>query len=113
MKKIKILTGSPCTGKTKMAQEYANGKNAVWLDGRKKFFDHPFALDGIDEKTELIVIDDLTEKYFIQTYAMFLSETINIDRLGKKQITIKTPEVIITTNVCLEDLLKRCDIIKF
>ncbi|WP_273210452.1 hypothetical protein [Runella zeae] len=100
--KIDVFVGSACSGKTRKAREMYEGKEVVWIDGRKaKFGDMPFLLNEVTFSTECIIIDDVPNKLLPMVAIRFFVEKLTINRKGHAPIRVPRPKILI---ICSEDV---------
>lgn len=98
MNKKIILTGDACTGKSFTANMIATAYNNVVLllaqkiNKRKPFFIY----DGVTEKNDLIIIDDVTPDKFPVFEDLILGESLIVHARSKNPFLVKVPDVIIT-----------------
>lgn len=98
MNKKIILCGDACTGKTFTAYMIANAyNNVVCIEARNVNKKNPhFIYNQVNEKTDLIIIDDVTpDKFQVFEYLIF-AEKLIVEKQCKAPFKIKIPDVIIT-----------------
>lgn len=97
MEKITIIYGPARSGKSRLAEDIARDKNTVWITGRKRnIFDDSFIFFGVDESTELIIFDDIPEKFVRDTMEFLMPDEIIVNNQRKSPFKIPRPKVILT-----------------
>jgi len=101
-KKIIVITGKPESGKTSLAKNMALAfENPIWLDARSFSLQNRFFFDCLNKSHDLIVLDDLPQR-FVNFIAYGLSTEITIEKRGQKPFEIPTPKIIITCDVAIK-----------
>lgn len=99
MNKKIILCGDGRTGKTVTAFIMQLAYNNVFVIEARKNVDKKnphFIYDGVSEKTDLIIIDDVTPDKFTVFETLIYTDEIQVETRGKNPFLVKVPDVIIT-----------------
>lgn len=106
MERAKIFFGPANSNKTRTARELAEGKNFVYICARNpQLFENPFLFSRCDEQTELIIFDDVPAIFDFWIIRQFISTgQIEVNKQCRTPFHINTPEIIITTNHCPENV---------
>ena len=88
---IITIEGKPKTGKSTLAESILEGKKYVQI--RQHEVESSFGFRNINEETEFILIDNVTE--YKMVFDKFNKDTITINIPYKYPFVINTPNVII------------------
>lgn len=91
---IITIEGKQGEGKTTLAREICKGKKVSFI--KEHSLISPFWTNQMDDDTEMIVVDEV--KKYEETYAIFRSDFLTINRQCKKPINVKMPDVILVLN---------------
>jgi len=101
MEKINIIYGPAQSGKSRLAKKLAESKNTLWISGRYYFKSRSqFRFQELTNETELIVIDDIPQKFVLEAMAEFANRTIIYSKRGYPSLfEIPKPKMIFTLDV--------------
>lgn len=88
---IITIKGSQGEGKTTLAKKMCKGKKVFFIEEHS--LKSPFWTSQMDDNTDFIVVDDVSN--YEETYSIFRSEFLTINRQCKKPFDIKMPNVIL------------------
>ncbi len=93
----KNSTDTP-TGKSFLANQISlNYDQVIFIPGRHlQRIDDPFFHNDVDESTELIILDDISDDYFSYIISLINSDKLLISGQGKRTKVIERPAMIIT-----------------
>lgn len=104
-KNVKILTGPENSGKSYAAKIMKLAfKKPFHRLADAEFFRTPFPLHGVDNDTDLILIDDVQKKDLQQVISTFTAPYLRIIAKNQSPKVIETPRVIITLMDAVDDL---------
>ncbi len=96
-KNVKILTGLENSGKSYAAKIMKLAfKKPFHRIADAEFFRTPFPLHGVDNDTDLILIDDVQKKDLQEVVSTFTEPYLRIIAKNKTPKVLETPRVIIT-----------------
>ena len=97
-----VFYGPDRSGKTRKSMEIASkyDKEEVQLFTTRRsrhLFDNPFIFSECSQKTKLIIIDDVRDRYILELFLSFISghEKITVNRMYEEKIEIDCPNIII------------------
>ena len=96
MKKVTIINGKQGSGKTILAMQIANKKNAIWMSG----LNYSYLKSELSEQTEIIILDELhdTKKTATELQILLRNQNITFRKpYASETTTIPLPDFIITT----------------
>ena len=85
------IQGKPGEGKTNLAKKICEGKKVYHVE--ESSLKHPFWTQVMDEDIDFILVDDV--KNYNETYAVFRSEKLTIEKRGKYPVDIIMPDVVL------------------
>tara|TARA_R110002012_G_scaffold279428_2_gene467445 strand:- start:1003 stop:1281 length:279 start_codon:yes stop_codon:yes gene_type:complete len=88
---IITIQGKQGEGKTTLAKKICKEKKVSFIEEHS--LKSPFWTNQIDDNTDFIVVDDVTN--YKEIYSIFRSEFLEVNRRGKDPFYIKTPNVIL------------------
>ena len=88
---IIIIQGKQGEGKTTLAKKMCIGKKASFIEEHS--LKSPFWTNQMNDDTDFIVVDDVTN--YEETYSIFRSEILTINRQCKEPVEVKMPDVIL------------------
>ena len=88
---IITIQGKQGEGKTTLAKKMCKGKKVSFIEEHS--LKSPFWTTQIDNDTDYIVVDGVTN--YEETYSIFRSEILIINRQCKKLVDVKMPNVIL------------------
>ena len=114
--KPKLIIGKRSSGKGFLAKNISFGfYNTITLNGADFLYNGRFSFSIVKADTDLIIIDDVPEKDLRQV-GEIIEGNICIERRGEEPFKIKTPQIIIISEIEEGDIgpsiKKRFDIIK-
>jgi len=116
MKKVKLIIGEERSGKSFLSRGISLGfENPVVLDGRH-VAQSAFPFQMVNKDTDLIVVDGVEEEFFLDVMLTLLSDEIQIEKQSMAPFKMKTPHVVVVSNVKYENLSlsakRRCNIVR-
>ena len=88
---IITIQGRKGEGKSTLAKKICKEKKVLFIDEHS--LKSPFWTIEIDNDTEFILVDDVTN--YEETYSIFISEILTIHRQCKEPFDIQMPDVIL------------------
>ena len=88
---IITIEGGRYEGRTTLAKEICKGKKVLFTDEHS--LKSPFWTNQMDDDTDFIVVDDVTN--YEETYSIFRGETLTVNRRYREPFNISTPNVIL------------------
>jgi DNA primase len=90
------------TGKSLVGVALEQMIPTVFIDGKKKDMEKdPFLYEEVDERTELIFIDDIDRSLDFESFFTIITGRLTVNKKGKSKFKIdksQTPKLLITTN---------------
>tara|TARA_R110002124_G_scaffold65918_3_gene180137 strand:+ start:290 stop:610 length:321 start_codon:yes stop_codon:yes gene_type:complete len=97
---IITIQGKQGEGKTTLAKKICKEKKVSLI--QEHSLKSPFWTNPIDNDTDFILIDDVTN--YEQTYSILKGETLTVNKPGKEPFGMKMPDVILVREVSREKL---------
>ena len=88
---IITIQGKQGEGKTTLVKKMCKGKKVSFIEEHS--LKSPFWTNQMDDDTDFIVIDDVTN--YEETYSIFRAEILTINRQCKEPFDTKMPNVIL------------------
>ena len=88
---IITIQGKQGEGKTMLAKKMCKGKKVSFIEEHS--LKSPFWTSQMDDDTDFIVIDDVVN--YEETYSIFRSEILTINKQCKNPVDVKMPDVIL------------------
>lgn len=98
---ITIITGPPASGKTWLARQIKNGKNAI------EIFGLPMTFARIPKNTDLIIIEGVKAGDMRKIKSFCKQKTITVNIPLKEGYTINMPDLIFVLDNWIDEELKK------
>lgn len=89
------------SGKGLLCQAVGHVKRSVTLDGKAFSFDKSFVYQTVGSDTQLIVFDDIPNRFDFERLFSVITEGITLERKNKDAVRLpveRSPKIVITTN---------------